>query len=244
MSSCSSCPVVFLRLGLSGLVLLRLRLLMLTISVGGPIPSKGLVLGRESALFRVVRLGGHKVRKVRGSVADAHDAADVFLLRDSSIAPLFDTRRRSKAVMDVLDSMISLGVTLSRSVELTAQWGKILSIGPLHLVTLDDLPAVGGSGLGDFHHRFSDFIHGIVVRRRDEATRVWRNWLREDPLVHLFQWWTYSWQGSCSWWGQLRFVLCGLVDIQYGRHVVMLLMLMMLLMSSCIVTLLLPLCLI
>ena len=32
---------------------------------GGPFPTSGLVLGRESALFRVVRLGGHKVRKAR-----------------------------------------------------------------------------------------------------------------------------------------------------------------------------------
>ena len=30
------------------------------------------------ASFRVVRLGGHKVRKVRGNAADALDAADVF----------------------------------------------------------------------------------------------------------------------------------------------------------------------
>ena len=37
-----------------------------------------LVLGRGSALFRVVRLGGHPVRKARGNVADVHDAADVF----------------------------------------------------------------------------------------------------------------------------------------------------------------------
>ena len=46
---------------------------------GGPLPRRGLVLGRGSASFRVVRLGGHKVRKARGSAADAHDAADVFL---------------------------------------------------------------------------------------------------------------------------------------------------------------------
>ena len=37
---------------------------------------------------RVVRLGGHKVRKGRRNPADAHDAADVFSYRDSSIAPL------------------------------------------------------------------------------------------------------------------------------------------------------------
>ena len=50
---------------------------------GGPAPSGGLVLGRGRVFFRVVRLGGHKVRKVRGSAADAHDAADVFLHRDT-----------------------------------------------------------------------------------------------------------------------------------------------------------------
>ena len=54
------------------------------------------------ACFRVVRLGGHMVRKVRGGDADAHNAAVVFLYRDSSIALLLDMRRRFKAVMDVL----------------------------------------------------------------------------------------------------------------------------------------------
>ena len=53
----------------------------------------GLVLGRCSAVFRVARLGGHPVRKARTNVADVHDAADVFLYRDTSIAPLLDLRR-------------------------------------------------------------------------------------------------------------------------------------------------------
>ena len=47
---------------------------------GGPLPSRGLVLGRGSALFRVVWLGGHQVRKARANVADALDAADPFLV--------------------------------------------------------------------------------------------------------------------------------------------------------------------
>ena len=114
--------------------------------------TRGLVLGRGCALFMVVRLGEHKVRKARSNIADAHDAADVFMYRDYSIAPLLHMRRRFKAVLDVLDSMISHGVTLSRSVELTAQWGKILSIGPLHPVTLDDFEAVPGTCHGDFHN--------------------------------------------------------------------------------------------
>ena len=82
---------------------------------GGPRPSRVLVLGRGSASFRVVRLGGHKVRKARGNAVVAHDASDVFLYRDSSIAPLLDIRRRFKAVMDVLDAMIRCGISHSLS---------------------------------------------------------------------------------------------------------------------------------
>ena len=28
----------------------------------------------------------------------------------------------------------------------------------------------------------------MLVHRRDEAIRGWRNWLREDPLVHPYKW--------------------------------------------------------
>ena len=56
--------VTFLRLGLFGLVLLRLRLLMPIGFQVGPPPNRGLVLGRGRERFRVVRLGGHEVRKV------------------------------------------------------------------------------------------------------------------------------------------------------------------------------------
>ena len=135
---------------MSGLVLLKLHLRM---PIGSLVvlPLVGvLILGRGKACFRLVRLGGHKVRKVCGNAADVHDAADVFLYRDSSIAPLLDNRRRFSAVLNVLDSVVSHGVTLSRSVELTAQWGKIVSIGPLYPIELDDLHAVEGFGLGDF----------------------------------------------------------------------------------------------
>ena len=89
-------------------------------------------------------------------------------------------RRRSKAVTDVLGAMIRYGVPLARSVELTIQLERILAAGPLFWFL----------GLGDFHHavsdvhhRLSDFTHQVVVYRRDEAIRRWRNWVREDPLV-------------------------------------------------------------
>ena len=117
---------------------------------GVPIPYRGLVLGRGSALFRVVRLGGHKVKKARGNVSDVDDAAGVFLYRDSSIAPLLDMRRRFSAVLCVLDAMIRWGVSLARSVELTSQWDKVLAIGPSYPITRCDLAAVWGLGIGEF----------------------------------------------------------------------------------------------
>ena len=135
------------------------------------------------------------MKRARSNAADAVDAADVFLYRDSSIAPLLDMRRRFKAVMDVLDAMIRCGVSLSRSVELTAQWDEIWAFGLLYPVTTDDLDVVRGLGIGDFdqevsfvHHRLSNFIHSVVVHRRDEAIRGWRNWIREDPMVHPHRW--------------------------------------------------------
>ena len=92
-----------------------------------------------------------------------------FLYRDSSIAPLLDLRRRLKAVMELVDAMIRYGVSLSRSIELSAQWDRILGIGPLFPVTLDDFQVLRGVGLGDFYHgvcgihrRLCDFIHSIV----------------------------------------------------------------------------------
>ena len=122
------------------------------------------------ARFRLVRLGEHKVRKVRGNTADAHDAADVFLYRDSSIAPLLDMKRRFKAVLDVLDAMIRYGISLARSVELTAQWDRSLAFGPLYPVTLGDLNVFRGVGVGEFHRivsdvhrRLSDFIHAKLI---------------------------------------------------------------------------------
>ena len=104
-------------------------------------------------------------------------------------------RRGFKAVMDVLSAMIRNCGSLARSVELTAQWDRILAIGPLHPVTIRDLDMVRCVGVGEFHRmvsdvhrRLSDFVHAVVVHRRDEAIRGWRNWLTEDPLVHPCKW--------------------------------------------------------
>ena len=145
---------------------------------GGPLPTRGLVLGRGSATLRIVQLGGPWVRRARANTADALDAADIFLYRDFSLAPLLDMRRRFKAVMDVLGAMLR-------------QWDRILALGPMYPVTLDDLSFGRDLGIGAFfdaaagvHRRLCDFIHQVVVHRRDG----WRNWIREDPLVHPYRW--------------------------------------------------------
>ena len=77
-------------------------------------------------------------------------------------------RRRFKAVVDVLGAMIRCGISLSRSLEPTAQWNRILAAGPLYPVTLDDLTIDRGVGIGafysaasDVHRRLSDFIHAV-----------------------------------------------------------------------------------
>ena len=162
---------------------------------GGPLPSRGLILGRGAALLRRVQLGGPWVRRARANAADALDAADVFMYRDFFIAPLLDMRRRFKAVMDVLGAMIRYGVSLSRSVELTAQWDQMLALGPMYPVTLDDLSFDRDLGIGALfdaasgvHRRLCDFMYRVVVHRRDEAIREWRNWIRADPLVHPCRW--------------------------------------------------------
>ena len=161
---------------------------------GGPLPSRGLILGRGAALLRRVQLGGHWVRRARANAADALDAADIFLYRDLSLAPLLDMRRRFKAAMDLLDAMIRHGVSLSRSVELTAQWDLIIALAPMFPVTLDDLSVGRDLGIGAFfdaaagiHRRLCDFIHQVVVHRRDGAVRGWRSWIWEDPLVHPYR---------------------------------------------------------
>ena len=79
--------------------------------------------------------------------------------------------------------------------------------GPLYPVTLDDLHAVEGSGLGEFHrvvcgvhHPLSDFIHRVVVHRQDEAIREWRNWPRKDPSlpVHPYKVASSRFDSPCS----------------------------------------------
>ena len=144
---------------------------------------------------RFVRLGGPKVRRARRNFADPQEGGDVSLYHDVSTAPLLDLRRRFRLVADLLSAMIRDGVSLARSVELAVQWEAILREGPIHLITAQDFLLARGGDLGQccqvvqgLHRRLPDFLHAVVVRRREVAIRGWRDWLREDPLVHPYKW--------------------------------------------------------
>ena len=154
---------------------------MLVGFAGGPVPDRGLVLGGGVFRPRTVRLGGPKVRRARRNFADSQEGSDVSLYHDVSTAPLLDLRRGLKVVVHLLSAMIRGGVSLARSVEFAGQWDAILRVGPIHPITAEVFLFARGGDLGQccqvvqgLHRRLSDFIHGVVVHRREEAIRGWR----------------------------------------------------------------------
>ena len=91
-----------------------------------------------------------------------------------------------KAVICVLGGMIWRGVTLSRFRDFTGQWACILRAGPLHPGSRDVFCkcrlVVLVSFTKEVHRRLCEFIHQVVVFRRDDAIRSWRNCLREESF--------------------------------------------------------------
>ena len=71
---------------------------------------------------------------------------------------------------------------MSRDLELTAQWDAIVSAGPCGPLCSANLAvslAVGLSSFGDhvrvLYDVVVDFLHKVVVSRRDVAVRGWRS---------------------------------------------------------------------
>ena len=84
---------------------------------------------------------------------------------------------------------------MSRDLELSAQWDAVVSAGPcgpLCRANLAVSPAVGLSSFGDhvrvLYDVVVDFLHKVVVSRRDVAVRSWRSWMLEDDKVHRYRW--------------------------------------------------------
>ena len=162
---------------------------------GGPVPAKGLVLGRGVARMRTVRLGGPLVRSVKRSAVGDGEFDDVSLYRDSSAAPVLDLRRNLKAILDLLDSVIRFGASLARDVQLLHLWDSVVRLGSLGSVRVEEYFAARDCGVvesrnlvAELYGRVSAFVKGLVAHRRSAGITAWRNWLREDPLVHPYKW--------------------------------------------------------
>ena len=150
-------------------------------------PSRGLALGRGTARFRNVAVGGAKVCRLRGDVADPTSASEAHVFRDCSIAPLRVLKRRLRAVSDLLRSIGRNGFTSSGGLELDVQWEGVLGAGPVGSVAWDGLVAGPSAGVDIFSTRVGEAI--------DRITEVvlcievhWRTWVLEDPLVDLYKW--------------------------------------------------------
>ena len=164
------------------------------VTSGGPVSESGFRLGRGAASFRYVSIGGPVVRKVRSDLGSG-DGQAVHLFKDSSVSRVIILRRRLGCVLSVLDGIYRNGLTLSRDLELSAQWDAVVSAGPcgpLCRANLDVSPAVGLSSFGDhvrvLYDIVVDFLHRVVVSRRDVAVRSWRSWMLEDDKVHPYRW--------------------------------------------------------
>ena len=162
---------------------------------GGPVPAKGLVLGRGVARMRTVRLGGPMVRSVKRIAVGDGDFDDVSLYRDSSAAPVLDLRRNLKAILDLLDSVIRYGASLARDVQLVHLWDSVVRLGSLGSVRVEEYSAARDCGIvesrdlvAELYGRVSAFVKGLVAYRRSAGITAWRNWVREDPLVHPYKW--------------------------------------------------------
>ena len=151
------------------------------VASGGLVSESGFRLGRGAARFRYVSIGGPVVRKLRSDLGSG-DGQAVHLFKVSSVSRVIVLRRRLGCVLSVLDGIYRNGLTLSRDLELSAQWGAVVSAGPcgpLCRANLDVSPAIGLSSFGDhvrvLHDVVVDFLHKVVVFRRDVAVRSWRS---------------------------------------------------------------------
>ena len=149
---------------------------------------------RGAARFRYVPIGGLVVGKLRSDLGSG-DGQAVHLFKDASVSRVTILRRRLGCVLSVLDGIFRNGLTLSRDLELGAQWGSNVSGGPCGLLCSANLAvslAVGLSSCGDhvrvLYDVVVDFLHKVVVSRRDVAVRGWRSLMFEDDKVHFYRW--------------------------------------------------------
>ena len=116
-------------------------------------------------------------------------------LKDASVSGVIVLRRRLGCVLLVLDGISEYGLTLSRDLELKCSVGCdcfCWSLWSLCSANLAISPAVGlplfGVHVRVLYDVVVDFLHKVVVYRKDVAMRGWRSWTLEDDKVHPYRW--------------------------------------------------------
>ena len=163
---------------------------------GVPAPAGGLNVGRGSAVFSEVFLGGRVSHCSRPAPVRSDGGELVHLYKDRSTAGLVRLKRKIQGVCDLLDAIDRHEITLSRSLELGRRWKSVVRGGPVGPVGWADLVLASETRLPEFsvrvrdlHARLGAFLHEMVVHKRDAAIHGWRtSLLLEDPLVHPYRW--------------------------------------------------------
>ena len=81
---------------------------------------------------RAVRIGGPKVHHhLRARAGNKAGGDLVHMYRDTSVAPILSQRRRLQSVLDVIQGIRAAGFPLSRGLELSRRWNKVITAGPV-----------------------------------------------------------------------------------------------------------------
>ena len=101
----------------------------------------------------------------------------------------------SRLFLDLLDAILRWSASFTSDVELLHLWGCVVRLGSLGSVRVEEYVAARTCGVGEsrrlvaeMYGRVSAFIRGLVAHRRNVGITAWRNWIREDPLVHPYRW--------------------------------------------------------
>ena len=171
----------------------ELSLVRAFLDAAGSLP--GVRLGRGSAQFRMVAVGGPVVGKFPPDISGSDDGQSIHFYKDASLSGVIVQMRRLRCVLDVLDGIARHDPSRTRIWSLVHSgmlWLSLVHVvhfvGPIWLFHLIWAFFVFGACVRSFYDSVVAFIHRVVVHRKDVAVRSWRGWVLEDLQVHPYRW--------------------------------------------------------
>ena len=109
------------------------------------------------------------------------------------LAALCSPRRSFQLVWEIVGFAAILAATpAATAVCCDLSVVRLGSLGSVHVQEYDAARVCGvwesRRLVAELHGRVSTFVEGLVAYRRSAGITAWRNWLREDPLVHPYRW--------------------------------------------------------